>query len=106
MINNLNQSIIMTTDEEDRCLFLIAQLEELISDVREQHKEIREQHREIREQCDEVREQHREIREQQTRLQKDVEEWKKQGEEDLKFFQNLNAQFKVDFPHLKQQPCF
>lgn len=113
MINNLNPSIIMTTDEEARCLFMIAQLEELIAEVRAEHDEIRREHAEIEGQHSEIRREHaeidvgiRQLQEQQNKLEKDISLWKKQGEEDLKFFQNLNAQFEVDFPHLKTQVCF
>ena len=48
MINTLTYPIIMTTEDEARCWFLVAQLEEMIADVEKGHAEIRAEHAEIR----------------------------------------------------------
>jgi hypothetical protein len=37
MINTLTDPIIMTTEDEARCWFLVAQLEEMIADVEKGH---------------------------------------------------------------------
>ena len=71
MINTLSNPIITTTEDEARCWFLVAQLEEMIADVEKGHAEIRAEHEEIR---------------------ADIEIEKKYAEDDLKFFQNLNSQ--------------
>jgi hypothetical protein len=51
MINTLIDPIIMTTEDEARCWFLVAQLEEMIADVEKGYTEIID-HAEIRAQID------------------------------------------------------
>jgi hypothetical protein len=78
MINTLTDPIIMTTEDEARCWFLVAQLEEMIADVEKGHVEIREGFEQI---------------------SKEIELEKKYVEEDFKFFKDMKAQIDACFFH-------
>jgi len=71
MINTLTNPIIMSTEDEARCWFLVAQLEEMIAGVEKEHAEIRAEHAEIR---------------------AEIEIEKKYVDEDLKFFKDMKVQ--------------
>jgi hypothetical protein len=78
MINTLTNPITTMTDDESRCWFLVAQLEEMIADVQKEQAEIRVDFEQIA---------------------KGIELEKKYVEEDFKFFKNMKAQIDACFVH-------
>ena len=78
MINNLKIENTMYNENKSRCLFLISQLETMISEVRQEQAEIKAEQAEIK-----------------ANLKFELV----QGEKDLKFFKDLNTRMDLALNH-------